>query len=447
MVPRRFESVGKQVEIIEVDRYQFRRVIPFDIFLHQFPLIETRIPEKLGDDPGAELHKVAGRAVIIPLFKKADNVVVDEVVDVIGPDTPIREREQVKAEIRHVVPDKDVVGHPGPAFHVVAERSVLFPFAQGLDKGTFDTAEADDHVIARAGQLRRLARELIRKCIDVDVGIDFFDLFGHPVNETDIRPHLRFFLVGDGLALGAFAVALPVVLADRDDGGFRVLCNLRQDALEHFLEQLFVGQAELRAAGMNLFRLQTLAHFFERRRTAPRPAGIPDFPHAVDFREPVGMGFKFGRGNDGIERMDEMEIGLMTAVFFGNRVAVSVAFHVYRKRVVIGSDHPLIKRFTVDQFRRVDRIEIRDRYRIEFRNERFRCGPPPAAELIFEKRIDRVKHPPLRVTRKDDTAAGLLNHNRVVAERVFIDTSGQKGAAGRRRADHKELLRRIGADF
>ena len=54
------------------------------------------------------------------------------------------------------------------------------------------------------------------------------------------------FLLLDGRTVFALAVAVPVVLRDRGDGGRRIVPQPLLEVLDQLLSHLLVGQAELR---------------------------------------------------------------------------------------------------------------------------------------------------------------------------------------------------------
>ena len=181
---------------------------------------------------------------------------------------------------------------------------------------------------------------------------------------------------------------MPVVLTDGNNRRVGILPQSFQSVFGQLRPHFVVGEAQLRSRFMNLFRLERRYEFLYRGRLS-RPVGIAVFPNAVDFREPVRMVFEVLFARDQIvKRMNEILIRAMSAVCLIYWAAGTVIFTARGKNRIAVRD--LVKRFTINQLRRVPDVQRRNGQIRRFRNCRFLIRPPANAKLVFEERRDGV---------------------------------------------------------
>ena len=117
---------------------------------------------------------------------------------------------------------------------------------QRLAEIALDRAQPHDHVRPRLDGLGRIARVLVGKRIHRHLRKLRLDLLRDVVHERQHAARRAALGVVNGLAVGALARAVAVVLRHRNDLGIRRLAQPFLHALHHEVPQLRVGQAELR---------------------------------------------------------------------------------------------------------------------------------------------------------------------------------------------------------
>ena len=180
------------------------------------------------------------------MLENADGVVLHEQADVVAKMQVVRERNHVIMEIGDVMPDVELWRDGAPCFQQRFEALVVLSVFDGLN-GVQACTEADDDVVARADDFRRLHRMLVGKRFDKKVRIFLFNRFGDFVDEIDERASLGAVLLhefGAGGTLARFGME-GVVLRDGNHSCRGIFLDLFQADADEFLCHFVVGQAEL----------------------------------------------------------------------------------------------------------------------------------------------------------------------------------------------------------
>ncbi len=292
------------------------------------------------------------------------------------------------SEVGRVVPDVEPIADLRPSDNVVAEG--LVPFVrQRLAERALDAAQLDDDVGPGLGNLRRLPRVLVGQRTDGDVREFLLDVGSHRIDEAEHQARRTAFLLVDRGALGALAIAMPVVLRDRGDGRLGVGAEPFLEVLDQLFAHVLVRQAQL----------CVLCGAF-----------------ALDLAEPFGMvGKVLLRRDQRIERVDEPLVDVLAAVLRFEAVLLTVGLVAHRPVRVEGVG-PVGR--AVLQRRDVADVElVHDDHSLP-RDLALRRGPPSAAELVFEEGVDRVQRPSRPPARQDQVVADRLDDDPLGSESI-----------------------------
>ena len=118
---------------------------------------------------------------------------------------------------------------------------------QRVGKAAFNGTQADQYTRIGLGDLGQPAGILIGQRIDGDMRELLADGIVNLIDKAQHRPHMGILFFVHGPALFAGAVIAPVILTDGKDRAFRMFQDGFAQVLQGYLENLRIGQAQLRA--------------------------------------------------------------------------------------------------------------------------------------------------------------------------------------------------------
>ena len=183
------------------------------------------------------------------------------------------ERHQIMGKVGHVIPDVELIADFVPVFDVFFEKTVFRAgfIRQRMAEAAFNRAEADDHVSARARQLRHIAGILIRQRIHQHIRIALRHGVCNGVDKAQQRPHVAALRFVDGTAVFTGAEILIVMLGNRNDPLF-VFGDGRQHFLGDDFQHFGVRKTELISGAFAVVQREVLRMRFKIPigRTVPR---------------------------------------------------------------------------------------------------------------------------------------------------------------------------------
>ena len=167
----------------------------------------------------------------------------------VGPERkPVRMRMNVVAEISHVIPDVQTRRDFRPFRNVGRERGIR-RIAQRLAKIALDRAQPNNDILLGLNCLRRLARVLVSEGIHCHSWKLGFDLLRDVIGEGNHGSRVAPLGIVERFAIRTLAMAVPIVLRDRDDLAIRALAEPFLDLLNHKVPQLRIREAKLSPLG------------------------------------------------------------------------------------------------------------------------------------------------------------------------------------------------------
>ena len=140
----------------------------------------------MGQIPGPKADEIAHPAAAVALLENADGFVLQEEPEIRRQHVEVRVRQQVAAEVGHIVPDVQLRRNTAPGLDVSAEPSVRLRVGfQGLGEVALYAAQPNDHVVPRAHVLGRRTRVLVCQRLHQDIGEVLFRLLGYGIHEVD----------------------------------------------------------------------------------------------------------------------------------------------------------------------------------------------------------------------------------------------------------------------
>ena len=285
----------------------------------------------------------------------------------------------------HIVPEVQPVRQLAPRSEVVAKGHGVVDVVgrRRVGKTVLDGCNRDNNVRTRANRLGRLLRVQVTPCADSHIGKLLADDIRHLIDEVDERGAVTVLLLVKCGAPGALAPATePVVLTDGND----ISAWRRTEALLHILrhdfDDLRLGQAELDGAAFAAREREVLGMLVEvllRRQEVVE--GVASLPHpcaAASF--------------------------LQVQVAPSSHVAGLDALHACVQLVArgpVGVDVRQGDRAELYRWWGLAHLERADRDAFPLRDSTCGGGEPPAAQLVLQKRVDRVQAAPLASTGED----------------------------------------------
>ena len=229
-----------QLDIL-ADRTGRGAVVTVQEVVHRPVHIAVRVPDELGQQVGPQFGELAADFPVA-LGEHALGAVLDKELHVGLQDPQVRERADQIPELRHVVPNEDVVAQFGPVFDILPESPGVGIGGQGTAAIALDVAQHDVHVRSGTKRLRRSTAVQVGERGNGLVG----ELRRDPVDEFQQGPHGGPFPLVDGPAIRALAIPVHgVALAHRPAMRFRVRGHLSLQVRHRKREDRGIRQAKL----------------------------------------------------------------------------------------------------------------------------------------------------------------------------------------------------------
>ena len=357
---------GLQFVEIPPDRLGSGAVIALEKVVVQRLDVLIRIPQQLGQNPGPQLGELGVRRLVRPLLEQAHDAVIAKELCVPLQTLKIGMRAEIVPKIRRVIPHVQLVGNGRPALDVLDELLILGEGARVQRHGeiALDGAQPRHYVVPGLQRLGRMARILVGQRLDPDIGEFPLDRFGYLVDEVDHRARGRTFALVDRAAVRAFAPSAPIVLADAEQFGLRILADPRQHAFGHDPQHVRVGQAQL-----GVLR------------------GPLAVPQAVILRV---FGKELAGRQQRIERVDE-QIAAKTDLAAVPLLQIGPIAVDFAPRGEVAVEHAPPERLAHGKGGDLRLVELRDRPGFEPRDDAVMFGIPAAASVFLEQLVHAVQ--------------------------------------------------------
>ena len=267
-----------------------------------------------------------------------------------------------------------------------------------------------------------MTRVLVGQRLDPDVGELLLDRFGHLVDEVDHRARRRALALVDRPAVRALAPSGPIVLADAEQPGLRILADACQHALGHDPHHVRVGQAEL-----GMFR-------------GPFAVQL-----AVVFRV---FGEELARRHQRVEGVDEQarpETDLAAVLLLElGPISVHLA-----PRGEVAVEHVPPERLAHGEGRHLRLVKLRNRPRVALRDDAVMRGVPSAPAVFLQQLVDAVQRSAHRTADDQQMRRSRHNSKTVVSQLAQVGCLAEHGFRVPRDAQQDRLGRQgliIGED-